>query len=59
MEPKYPICMNLTPRVWSALVYLRGLSEEVDPEALMTEALLAEARSRGWPDPKPGSGRED
>jgi len=48
VEPKYPICMNLTPRVWSALVYLRGLSEEVDLEALM-----AEARSRGWTDPGP------
>ena len=50
MEPQYPVCVNLTPRAWRALVYLRSLAEEVDPELLMIDALIAEARARGWKD---------
>ncbi len=51
MENQYPICMNLDPETWSALVYLRSLSEDVDPERLMAEALLRAARERGWEEP--------
>lgn len=51
METRYPICMNLDPRTWSALVYLRSLPEDVDPERAMFEALLRAARERGWEEP--------
>jgi len=55
VDNQYPICMNLTPRAWSALVYLRSLAEEVDPERLMIDALITAARAQGWNDPDPSA----
>ena len=56
MGPQYPVSLNLTPRAWRALLYLCNLTEEVDPERVMVDALIAEARARGWEDPE-GAGQ--